>query len=74
MSKPSLLDRNEASEYLGIPVSTMNRWRVDGVGPAFLKLGARVRYDLRELDHWLESRCRQSTNGARSHGRGQKRA
>ena len=34
----------QASEYLGLAVSTLNKWRCLGGGPAFVKMGRTVRY------------------------------
>ena len=53
---------DEAAAYTGLSASTLNKLRVFGGGPAFLKLGARVAYDTRDLDAWLATRRRQSTS------------
>jgi len=52
----------EAATYAGLSVSTMNKLRVSGGGPTFLKLGARIAYDTRDLDAWLASRRRCTTS------------
>lgn len=36
-------------------VQTLNRWRCEGRGPAFIKCGARVRYRGQDLLDWLEA-------------------
>lgn len=51
-----------AALIVGLSVSTMNKLRVHGGGPTFLKLGRRVVYDPRDLDNWLASRRRTSTS------------
>lgn len=51
-----------AAEHLGLSVSTLNKLRVFGGGPVFLKLGRRVVYDLADLDQWLETKRRRSTS------------
>lgn len=51
-----------AALIVGLSVSTMNKLRVHGGGPTFLKLGRRVVYDSRDLDLWLEARRRTSTS------------
>ncbi len=51
-----------AATYLGLSVSTLNKLRVFGGGPVFLKLGRRVVYDLADLDDWLASKRRRSTS------------
>lgn len=53
-----------ASEHVGLSVSTLNKLRVFGGGPIFLKLGRRVAYDLADLDAWLATKRRRSTSDA----------
>ena len=50
-----------AAEYVGLAKITLEKYRVHGGGPAFLKIGRRVVYDTRDLDTWLESHRRNST-------------
>ncbi|MFN3859650.1 MAG: helix-turn-helix transcriptional regulator [Caulobacter sp.] len=57
-----------AAEHLGLSVSTLNKLRVFGGGPVFLKLGRRVVYDLADLDRWLETKRRRSTSDDGSQG------
>jgi predicted DNA-binding transcriptional regulator AlpA len=42
-----------AAAYLGLSASTLNKLRCTGSGPVYFKLGRAVRYDPRDLDHWL---------------------
>lgn len=51
----------EAASYLGLAVSTLNKWRVYGGGPRFLKLGRSIRYRQSELDAYLDSQMVGST-------------
>jgi len=37
----------------GIPKNTLAKWRHDGKGPKFVKLGTRVVYPLTDLEAWL---------------------
>jgi len=64
---PSLLAVKAASQRVGLSVSTLNKLRVFGGGPVYLKLGRRVAYDVADLDAWLFSKRRTSTSddGAR---------
>lgn len=55
----------QAAVYVGLSVSYLNRARITGDGPVFLKLGRRVVYETRDLDAWLESRRRMSTSSDR---------
>ena len=51
-----------AADYVGSTESTLNKRRVKGLPPAFIKLGKTVLYDTRDLDEWLASCQRQSTS------------
>lgn len=62
-----LLNEIQAGRYLGgkaTPVSarTLQRWRMEGVGPLFVRIGRLVRYRRTDLDEWLAARIRQSTS------------
>ena len=48
-----LLKRAAAAAYLRMAPGTMDKWRVDGIGPAYVKCGRSVRYRLDVLDAWL---------------------
>lgn len=56
-------NRTEAARYLGLGVRTLDHWRCRGVGPKYLKLGARVLYPQSELDAFKAACLRQSTAG-----------
>jgi excisionase family DNA binding protein len=58
----SLLKVTEAANHLGLSASTLNKWRMSGQGPKFVKLGRAVCYRASDLDAWLESSCRSSTS------------
>ena len=53
---------NAAAEYLRLSTSTLNKWRLQGDGPPFLKLGRAVVYRLQDLDDWLGQNVRGSTS------------
>lgn len=57
-----------ASLHIGLSVSTLNKLRVFGGGPVFLKLGRRVAYDVADLDAWLATKRRRSTSDASGDG------
>jgi hypothetical protein len=50
-----------ASEYLGVPKSTLEKMRMTGRGPAFVKDKRLVIYRKQDLDAWLAARVRQCT-------------
>ena len=60
----TVLTTTEAAKYLGLAVSTLNKWRCYGTGPRYLKLGRAVRYRQGDLDGFLETRLFRSTLGA----------
>ena len=57
-----LLTVEEAAERLRLSVSILNKWRVSGGGPAYLKIGRRVFYETIALDAWIASKRRNSTS------------
>ncbi|WEK50983.1 MAG: helix-turn-helix domain-containing protein [Candidatus Kaistia colombiensis] len=57
-----MLDTLEAATYAGLGKSTLDKFRLTGGGPTYIKVGKRVVYDLSDLDIWLASRRRQSTS------------
>ena len=59
----------EAAAYCGIAASTLEKMRLRGDGPVFIKAGPRaVVYDVNDLEQWLASRRRASTSDAAAHG------
>lgn len=50
-----LISVEALSEWLGVPVGTLYKWRERGQGPRSAKLGKRLRYDRRDVDSWIES-------------------
>ena len=57
----------DAGRYLGgekAPISqrTLQRWRLEGFGPKFLKPGRLVRYRQSDLDRWVDAQLRTSTS------------
>ena len=64
----------EAGSFLGLPARTLERFRLEGRGPAFLKLGRRVVYARADLVAWAESHRRTSTSDNGSGGTGSRPA
>lgn len=63
MASEILLTVEEAAARLKISKHTLNRWRVTGEGPPFIKYGPRlVRYREAALDEWAAMRTRASTS------------
>ena len=53
---------SEAADYVRLKKPTLERFRLTGEGPKFLKLGGAVRYRRPDLDAWLETRIIRSTS------------
>lgn len=56
------IDVKGAASYTGFTEGYLNKLRVYGGGPIFIKRGAHVRYDPADLDQWLEGLKRRSTS------------
>lgn len=55
-----------AAQHTGQPKSTLDKYRVYGGGPLYLKIGARVYYDTMDLDSWLASKKVANTSEAQA--------
>jgi len=52
---PRILRTPEAAAYVGVSTSTLEKLRLTGQGPAFVRLGSRmVGYEVESLDRWIE--------------------
>jgi len=59
----SLLTTEQAAKFMGLAVTTLEKYRVFGSGPVFLKIGKRaVRYRADDLTQWAESNAAKSTS------------
>ncbi len=67
---PALLDCPGLAERMGISARTLERMRLTGSGPPFLKIGARVLYDPQMVARWLNGRVADSTAASPRAGRG----
>ncbi|WP_439545010.1 helix-turn-helix transcriptional regulator [Sandarakinorhabdus sp.] len=48
-----LLTTKETADYLRLAPTTLEHWRLDGRGPAFVRWGRSVRYRRADIEHWL---------------------
>lgn len=62
-----LLSVEDLSEYLGVPVTTIYDWRVDGKGPCGVRVGRHVRFAVSDVLAWVEAQ-RESRPGEQSTG------
>lgn len=52
---PLAVGEREAARLLGVSTRTLFNWRVDGRGPRFVRIGARILYGTDELRRWLDN-------------------
>ena len=57
-----MLTQMEAAQILRVSVRTLERLRVSGGGPSYIKTGRLVRYRQADLDRWIADRVRGSTS------------
>jgi excisionase family DNA binding protein len=57
-----LLTQREAAGYLRLSERTLERLRVTGTGPVYVKAGRRVLYREADLEAWIASRLMHSTS------------
>jgi hypothetical protein len=57
-----LLNSVAAGQFLDLSAHTLAKKRMTGDGPRFIKLGAAVRYDLKDLQEYVARRVRLSTS------------
>ena len=56
-----VVNTKQAADMLGMSVRFLEVLRYQGGGPAFVKLGERVRYRVQDIEAWVEERVRTST-------------
>lgn len=59
-----LWDEQTCAEHRGQPVSTLQKERVRGDGPPFVKIGRLVRYRPEDVRAWIAERVVTSTSAA----------
>ena len=63
-----VISNSEAAKHLGLSESTLNKLRLTGGGPTYIKLGRRVLYTTKDLEDWLGRHRRISTSDRKSSG------
>ncbi|OBG83800.1 hypothetical protein A5699_03405 [Mycobacterium sp. E802] len=56
----------EAAKLTGLPVRTLRYRREHDLAPPSYRLGARVMYDVRDLDEWMDSQKAQTLRGGKA--------
>ncbi len=62
MTPKSLMNEHECAIYRSCSVSTIQKERVRGDGPPYIKMGRLVRYRPEDVDQWLAARLTYSTS------------
>jgi predicted DNA-binding transcriptional regulator AlpA len=58
----TLLTQREAALALRLSERTLERMRVNGTGPRFVKCNRNIRYQQQDLEQWIAGRVRISTS------------
>ena len=61
-----LVSTKELSEIWGVPESTLRYWRCAEIGPIYVKLGGRIKYDLADVERYVRANKRMPS--VRAHG------
>ncbi len=64
LAQKEWLTAKELEEIGGPSESTSAKWRMQGIGPAFVKVGRSVRYHLPTYRRWAAAHERRSTSDA----------
>ncbi len=62
MPANTLTTQNQLADLLSVSPRTLERWRVEGIGPQFTRAGRRILYRMTDVDCWLEQNVRGSTS------------
>lgn len=58
----------EASERSGVAISTLDHWRIEGMGPSSQRIDGRISYDEESFEAWLVTYKASSEGGRRRPG------
>lgn len=58
---PKLFSGHQAAEMLCLSEQTLRKWRWEGKGPQFVKIGRKVLYRDEDLQHFVLAQIRVST-------------
>jgi hypothetical protein len=65
-NRRQLVSTKELSEIWGVPESTLRYWRCAEIGPTYVKLGGRIKYDLADVERYVRANKRMPY--VRAHG------
>lgn len=52
----------QTAEHLCVSEMTLRKWRWEGKGPRFIKLGRKVAYKKQDICDWVDGQSRSSTS------------
>ncbi len=64
MKDAGLLPAKAVAEHLCVTENTLAKWRLDGSGPAFIRVNRRIAYDPADILAWIDDRRFCSTSEA----------
>jgi hypothetical protein len=56
-----LSDTARVAAHIGMAPITLRKWRLNGIGPAWIRCGRAVRYRREDVERWLAARTVTST-------------
>jgi predicted DNA-binding transcriptional regulator AlpA len=56
MDRQELLREKQVSKWINASTAALRRWRREGKGPKFVKLGRLVRYRVEDVEAWIGAR------------------
>ena len=59
--RDALLTEAQAGDFLNLSIRTLQAWRMQGGGPAFVKCGRAVRYRRSDLVSWVDANTKDNT-------------
>lgn len=59
-----MIDEQALADWLGEPTSNIQKWRVKGSGPKFVKLPKAIRYEVKAVRDWIQGKTVSSTTEA----------
>jgi excisionase family DNA binding protein len=62
MTSQTTLTTRQAADYIGLAKTTLEKRRLHGQSPKFVRLGRAVRYRIKDLEEFLEANVRYSTS------------
>lgn len=56
----AVMTEKEAAEYMRFSPNTLRQWRVEGIGPRYVKSHGAIRYRRTDIDEWLARNGKQT--------------